>query len=149
MFKVTLNQLDCSDVLKSDPSFVNPPVITFDSTNTIKSIFTGFMKIFQSTPKDDCVVTECSLLDQGCVGSLTTDKLIFGSSSPFSLDAKANVPNGYTLNLCFQCKVKPTDLSAIDVVQDSIKIEAAPLNCSNSMTDKSFQNPLPIEYDST
>ena len=75
--------------------------------------------------------------------------MILGPSSPFSLTAKANVPNGYSLDLCFQCKVTPTNLPPIDVVQDSIKIEAAPLDCSNSLTDKSFQNPLLIDYDST
>ena len=73
--------------------------------------------------------------------------LVLGEA-PFSISATELNPLGYSYSLCYSCDIKPTGLPIITFTKDVITISALVLDCSASLVDASFSNPLPFAYNS-
>ncbi len=78
----------------------------------------------------------------------TQPDISISTSTPYEITASEIVPAGYTYVVCYQCDVKPTGLPVIQISKDSLTIKANPLDCSNSLADKSFPNPAAVTYNS-
>ena len=133
--------LDCSATLAINPSFVNPPSITYNSGSLPLSIAADYKSIFTDALNADCPVTSCEMLNPDCLTPLPTQSNIILDASSYGMTAIQTNPAGYSTPICFKCTITPNGGLPLLEFHKQINIVGLPLDCSDSLANVSFVNP--------
>ena len=82
-------------------AFVTSTAISYNSLGSFKTIASNYKDLFVHSQVNDCIVTSCTLMIEGCSNSLPFQSNVVIEDSPtFALKAKETNPSGYLLNFC-------------------------------------------------
>ena len=115
-------QLDCSGSLV-DAGFTPPPPFPYNSAGNAVTLSTDYTAYFTHTQLNDCILTQCALMDPGCLVALAAQPDVVLGASPYGLTATEINPVGYLLNFCIQCTITPTGLPPITFNKDALVVE--------------------------
>ena len=81
---------DCSTALTDNPNFSPPSTINFVNGGADIQLAASYEGIFVHSPKTDCSLVHCSLMETGCLTSSSSTNFIMGQS-PYTLSIKTSV----------------------------------------------------------
>ena len=64
-------------------------------------------------------------MEKGCNKLLISENVEIGHGIPYRVNAKTDIPQGYEIEMCYLCEIKPIGLSEIiNFKSESIRIKA-------------------------
>lgn len=94
----------CSMSLSAKQSSLGSLQLKYSESKSSIVIGNGLNSFFENAEPDDCPITTCSLRNFGCIDPYNQeDHLSIGSSSPYDIRARMDVPLGYNKKVCVRC----------------------------------------------